>query len=84
MLAGPRAGPSHQVAAEICALGGGAQVCGLATEVTDGTPPNTVATPVPPAVALFDNVSVLVPAPETTVVPAGKLALVMVHVSTAD
>ena len=49
----------------------------LATEVTAGTPANTVATPVPVAVALFDKVSVDVPAPETTVVPDGKFALVI-------
>ena len=36
-----------------------------------------MVTPVPDAVALFDSVSVRVPAPETTVVPDGKLALVI-------
>ena len=56
----------------------------LATEVTAGTPENTVVTPVPDAVALFDSVSVDVPAPETTVVPDGKFALEMPDVSTAD
>ena len=79
LLAGPRAGPSRQVAGKISALGlagVNGYVCGLATLVTAGTPANTVATPVPVAVALFDRVSVDVPAPETTVVPLGKLALV--------
>ena len=49
------------------------QVCGLATVVTEGTPPNTTVTPLTPevAVAVFDRVSVLVPAPDDTVVDAG-------------
>ena len=52
-------------------------VCGLATAVTAGTPAKTVVTALPVAVALLDRVSVPVPAPDTTVVPAGKLALVI-------
>ena len=41
--------------------------------MTEGTPPNTTVTPPTPevAVALFDKVSVLVPAPDDTVVDAG-------------
>jgi len=52
-------------------------VCGLATAVTAGTPAKTVVTPVPVVVALLERVSVPVPAPDTTVVPEGKLALVI-------
>jgi hypothetical protein len=50
----------------------------LATEVTAGTPPNTVVTPVAVAVAVADRVSVLVPLPEVTVVPEGIPAPVTV------
>jgi hypothetical protein len=44
----------------------------LATAVTAGTPAKTADTPVLVDVAELERVSVLVPAPDTTVVPAGK------------
>ena len=61
LLAGPRAGPSSPGCRQnqrpgLAGVTG--YVCGLATAVTAGTPANTVATPVPVAVALFDRVSV--------------------------
>src|ERR1700691_5374955 len=75
LLAGPRAGPCHRRRpAAGPSLLSPAYVCGSATAVTAGTPVKTVVA-LPVAVAAWLNVSVLVPAPDTTVVPAGKSEL---------
>jgi hypothetical protein len=53
------------------------QFCELATDVTAGTPVKVVEIEAPLPLAGLERVNVLVPAPETTVVPAGKFALTM-------